>query len=178
MVPSPFSGEIPASHRHRRPSFFTTTTATSPSSSPPPHRRHTRIHHLVTTLNVTPHRLSATFISPRHPHHHIQPTPIVTITTKNHQPPHHRDHPTAATTDLPPPPSHHAPPPPPSHHKAKGCLFPGYGSTMGAFSFLSRGTTAVVPPNQDPLEFVANQQMTPPHFNTYQSSYNNPRLQQ
>ncbi|GJR55754.1 retrovirus-related pol polyprotein from transposon TNT 1-94 [Tanacetum coccineum] len=27
--------------------------------------------------------------------------------------------------------------------------------------------------NQDPLAFVANQQMTPPHFNTYQSSYNN-----
>nr|GEW08229.1 hypothetical protein [Tanacetum cinerariifolium]GEX01418.1 hypothetical protein [Tanacetum cinerariifolium] len=25
---------------------------------------------------------------------------------------------------------------------------------------------------QDPLVFVANQQMTPPHFNTYQSSYN------
>ncbi|GJV02476.1 hypothetical protein Tco_1336045 [Tanacetum coccineum] len=32
--------------------------------------------------------------------------------------------------------------------------------------------------NQDPLAFVANQQMTPPHFNTYQSSYNNPHLQQ
>ncbi|GKA36547.1 retrovirus-related pol polyprotein from transposon TNT 1-94 [Tanacetum coccineum] len=32
--------------------------------------------------------------------------------------------------------------------------------------------------NQDPLAFVANQQMTPPHFNTYQSSYNNPQLQQ
>ncbi|GKE38340.1 hypothetical protein Tco_1461745 [Tanacetum coccineum] len=32
--------------------------------------------------------------------------------------------------------------------------------------------------NQDPLEFVVNQQMTPPHFNTYQSSYNNPQLQQ
>ncbi|GJT63482.1 integrase, catalytic region, zinc finger, CCHC-type containing protein [Tanacetum coccineum] len=32
--------------------------------------------------------------------------------------------------------------------------------------------------NQDPLVFVANQQMTPPHFNTYQSSYNNPQLQQ
>ncbi|GJU23333.1 hypothetical protein Tco_1156675 [Tanacetum coccineum] len=31
--------------------------------------------------------------------------------------------------------------------------------------------------NQDPLSFVANQQMTPPHFNTYQSSYNNPQLQ-
>ncbi|GJV96493.1 hypothetical protein Tco_1548070 [Tanacetum coccineum] len=31
--------------------------------------------------------------------------------------------------------------------------------------------------NQDPLTFVANQQMTPPHFNTYQSSYNNPQLQ-
>ncbi|GJT30919.1 hypothetical protein Tco_0911194 [Tanacetum coccineum] len=28
--------------------------------------------------------------------------------------------------------------------------------------------------NQDPLAFVANQQMTPPHFNTYQSSYNYP----
>ncbi|GJV73157.1 hypothetical protein Tco_1493152 [Tanacetum coccineum] len=31
--------------------------------------------------------------------------------------------------------------------------------------------------NQDPLAFVENQQMTPPHFNTYQSyqsSYNNP----
>ncbi|GKA62784.1 hypothetical protein Tco_0762303 [Tanacetum coccineum] len=26
--------------------------------------------------------------------------------------------------------------------------------------------------NQDPLAFIANQQMTPPHFNTYQSSYN------
>ncbi|GKE75120.1 hypothetical protein Tco_1537161 [Tanacetum coccineum] len=32
--------------------------------------------------------------------------------------------------------------------------------------------------NQDPLAFVANQQMTPPHFNNYQSSYNNPQLQQ
>nr|GEU57712.1 hypothetical protein [Tanacetum cinerariifolium] len=32
--------------------------------------------------------------------------------------------------------------------------------------------------NQDPLAFVANQQMTPPHFNTYQSLYNNPQLQQ
>ncbi|GJV28337.1 hypothetical protein Tco_1384785 [Tanacetum coccineum] len=32
--------------------------------------------------------------------------------------------------------------------------------------------------NQDPLAFVANQQMTPPHFNTYQSPYNNPQLQQ
>ncbi|GKA48472.1 hypothetical protein Tco_0741430 [Tanacetum coccineum] len=32
--------------------------------------------------------------------------------------------------------------------------------------------------NQDPLVFVANQQMTPPHFNTYKSSYTNPQLQQ
>ncbi|GJY48617.1 hypothetical protein Tco_0438573 [Tanacetum coccineum] len=32
--------------------------------------------------------------------------------------------------------------------------------------------------NQDPLALVANHQMTPPHFNTYQSSYNNPHLQQ
>ncbi|GJS91755.1 hypothetical protein Tco_0774391 [Tanacetum coccineum] len=32
--------------------------------------------------------------------------------------------------------------------------------------------------NQDPLAFFANQQMTPPHFNPYQSSYNNPQLQQ
>ncbi|GJW59388.1 hypothetical protein Tco_0108723 [Tanacetum coccineum] len=32
--------------------------------------------------------------------------------------------------------------------------------------------------NQDPLAFVANQQMIPPHFNTYQSYYNNPQLQQ
>ncbi|GJU45448.1 hypothetical protein Tco_0662940 [Tanacetum coccineum] len=32
--------------------------------------------------------------------------------------------------------------------------------------------------NQDPLAFVANPQMTPPQFNTYQSSYNNPQLQQ
>ncbi|GJV43202.1 hypothetical protein Tco_1427738 [Tanacetum coccineum] len=32
--------------------------------------------------------------------------------------------------------------------------------------------------NQDPLAFVANQQMTPPYFNTYQSLYNNPQLQQ
>nr|GEY75145.1 hypothetical protein [Tanacetum cinerariifolium] len=32
--------------------------------------------------------------------------------------------------------------------------------------------------NQDPLSFMANQQMTPPHFNTYMSSYNNPQLQQ
>ncbi|GJS57101.1 hypothetical protein Tco_0651885 [Tanacetum coccineum] len=32
--------------------------------------------------------------------------------------------------------------------------------------------------NQDPLAFVANQQMTPPHFNPYQLSYNNPQLQQ
>ncbi|GJY50459.1 hypothetical protein Tco_0441306 [Tanacetum coccineum] len=28
--------------------------------------------------------------------------------------------------------------------------------------------------NQDPLAVVANHQITPPHFNTYQSSYNNP----
>ncbi|GJR24835.1 hypothetical protein Tco_0973362 [Tanacetum coccineum] len=32
--------------------------------------------------------------------------------------------------------------------------------------------------NQDLLALVANHQMTPPHFNTYQSSYNNPQLQQ
>ncbi|GJT31782.1 putative reverse transcriptase domain-containing protein [Tanacetum coccineum] len=32
--------------------------------------------------------------------------------------------------------------------------------------------------NQDPLAFVTNQQMTPFHFNTYQSSYNNPQIQQ
>ncbi|GJZ44613.1 hypothetical protein Tco_0591868 [Tanacetum coccineum] len=32
--------------------------------------------------------------------------------------------------------------------------------------------------NQDPLAFVANQQMTPPYFNTYQSSYNNSQIQQ
>ncbi|GKD50168.1 hypothetical protein Tco_1279144, partial [Tanacetum coccineum] len=32
--------------------------------------------------------------------------------------------------------------------------------------------------NQDLLAFMVNQQMTPPHFHTYQSSYNNPQLQQ
>nr|GEU91071.1 integrase, catalytic region, zinc finger, CCHC-type, peptidase aspartic, catalytic [Tanacetum cinerariifolium] len=32
--------------------------------------------------------------------------------------------------------------------------------------------------NQDPLAFVANQPRTPPYFNTYQSSYNNPQLLQ
>ncbi|GJW38469.1 integrase, catalytic region, zinc finger, CCHC-type containing protein [Tanacetum coccineum] len=32
--------------------------------------------------------------------------------------------------------------------------------------------------NQDPLAFVANQQMTPRHFNSYQSSYYNPQLKQ
>ncbi|GJY26602.1 hypothetical protein Tco_0401328 [Tanacetum coccineum] len=32
--------------------------------------------------------------------------------------------------------------------------------------------------NQDPLALIVNQQMTPPHFNTYQSSYNNPQYQQ
>ncbi|GJZ04210.1 retrovirus-related pol polyprotein from transposon TNT 1-94 [Tanacetum coccineum] len=32
--------------------------------------------------------------------------------------------------------------------------------------------------NQDPLTLVANYQMTPSHFNTYQSSYNNPQFQQ
>ncbi|GJX11333.1 hypothetical protein Tco_0201192 [Tanacetum coccineum] len=32
--------------------------------------------------------------------------------------------------------------------------------------------------NQDPLALVANHQMTPSHFNTYQSSYNNPQFQQ
>ncbi|GJZ46968.1 integrase, catalytic region, zinc finger, CCHC-type containing protein, partial [Tanacetum coccineum] len=32
--------------------------------------------------------------------------------------------------------------------------------------------------SQDPLALVANQQMTPSHFNTYQSSYNNPQIQQ
>ncbi|GJU32172.1 integrase, catalytic region, zinc finger, CCHC-type containing protein [Tanacetum coccineum] len=32
--------------------------------------------------------------------------------------------------------------------------------------------------NQDPLALVANHQQTPSHFNTYQSSYNNPQFQQ
>ncbi|GKE64134.1 hypothetical protein Tco_1518295 [Tanacetum coccineum] len=32
--------------------------------------------------------------------------------------------------------------------------------------------------NQDPLALVANHQMTPSHFNTYQSSCNNPQFQQ
>ncbi|GJW74882.1 hypothetical protein Tco_0134252 [Tanacetum coccineum] len=32
--------------------------------------------------------------------------------------------------------------------------------------------------NQDPLALIANHQMTPSHFNTYQSSYNNPQFQQ
>nr|GEU98305.1 reverse transcriptase domain-containing protein [Tanacetum cinerariifolium] len=32
--------------------------------------------------------------------------------------------------------------------------------------------------NQDPLAFVANQQILPPQINTYQSLYNNPQLQQ
>nr|GEV77001.1 hypothetical protein [Tanacetum cinerariifolium] len=32
--------------------------------------------------------------------------------------------------------------------------------------------------NQYPLALVANYQMTPPHFNTYQSSYKNPQIQQ
>ncbi|GKB12429.1 hypothetical protein Tco_0846352 [Tanacetum coccineum] len=32
--------------------------------------------------------------------------------------------------------------------------------------------------NQDPLALVANHQMTPPHFNTYLSSFNNPQFQQ
>ncbi|GJU99684.1 hypothetical protein Tco_1328955 [Tanacetum coccineum] len=32
--------------------------------------------------------------------------------------------------------------------------------------------------NHDPLAFVANQQMKTPHFNPYQSSYNNPQLPQ
>nr|GEY24279.1 hypothetical protein [Tanacetum cinerariifolium] len=32
--------------------------------------------------------------------------------------------------------------------------------------------------NQDPLALVANHQMALPHFNTYQSSYNNPMFQQ
>ncbi|GKA38467.1 hypothetical protein Tco_0731018 [Tanacetum coccineum] len=32
--------------------------------------------------------------------------------------------------------------------------------------------------NQDLLALVANHQMTPPHFNTYQSSYNNTSFQQ
>nr|GEV24244.1 hypothetical protein [Tanacetum cinerariifolium] len=32
--------------------------------------------------------------------------------------------------------------------------------------------------NQDQLAFVANQKMTPPYFNTYKSSYNNPQPQQ
>nr|GEW27598.1 hypothetical protein [Tanacetum cinerariifolium] len=32
--------------------------------------------------------------------------------------------------------------------------------------------------NQDPLAFILNQQMIPPHYNTYPSSYNNPQLQQ
>nr|GEZ72789.1 hypothetical protein [Tanacetum cinerariifolium] len=30
--------------------------------------------------------------------------------------------------------------------------------------------------NQDPLALVVNRQMTPPRFNTYQSSYNNPQF--
>ncbi|GJV31857.1 hypothetical protein Tco_1392257 [Tanacetum coccineum] len=32
--------------------------------------------------------------------------------------------------------------------------------------------------SQDPLALVANHQMKPSHFNTYQSSYNNPQFQQ
>ncbi|GKE55766.1 hypothetical protein Tco_1494951, partial [Tanacetum coccineum] len=32
--------------------------------------------------------------------------------------------------------------------------------------------------NQDPLALVANHQLTPPYFNSYQSSYNNPQFQQ
>ncbi|GJZ34805.1 hypothetical protein Tco_0580622 [Tanacetum coccineum] len=32
--------------------------------------------------------------------------------------------------------------------------------------------------NQDPLAFIANQQMTPPDFNIYKSPYNNPQLSQ
>ncbi|GJV77657.1 hypothetical protein Tco_1509241 [Tanacetum coccineum] len=32
--------------------------------------------------------------------------------------------------------------------------------------------------NQDPLALVVNHQITPPHLNTYQSSYNNPQFQQ
>ncbi|GKA21570.1 hypothetical protein Tco_0701559 [Tanacetum coccineum] len=32
--------------------------------------------------------------------------------------------------------------------------------------------------SQDPLALVANHQMTPSHFNTYQSLYNNPQFQQ
>ncbi|GKC32060.1 hypothetical protein Tco_1039354 [Tanacetum coccineum] len=32
--------------------------------------------------------------------------------------------------------------------------------------------------SQDPLALVANHQMTPSHFNTYESSYNNPQFQQ
>nr|GEZ99607.1 hypothetical protein [Tanacetum cinerariifolium] len=32
--------------------------------------------------------------------------------------------------------------------------------------------------SQDPLALVANYQMTPSHFNTYESSYNNPQFQQ
>ncbi|GKD42916.1 hypothetical protein Tco_1267561 [Tanacetum coccineum] len=32
--------------------------------------------------------------------------------------------------------------------------------------------------SQDPLALFANHQMTPSHFNTYQSSYNNPQFQQ
>ncbi|GKD73921.1 hypothetical protein Tco_1332203, partial [Tanacetum coccineum] len=32
--------------------------------------------------------------------------------------------------------------------------------------------------SQDPIALVANHQMTPSHFNTYQSSYNNPQFQQ
>ncbi|GKC94057.1 hypothetical protein Tco_1159499, partial [Tanacetum coccineum] len=32
--------------------------------------------------------------------------------------------------------------------------------------------------SQDPLALVATHQMTPSHFNTYQSSYNNPQFQQ
>ncbi|GJY55484.1 hypothetical protein Tco_0454599 [Tanacetum coccineum] len=32
--------------------------------------------------------------------------------------------------------------------------------------------------NQNPLALVVNHQMTPSHFNTYQSSYNNPQFQQ
>ncbi|GJX79131.1 hypothetical protein Tco_0327280 [Tanacetum coccineum] len=32
--------------------------------------------------------------------------------------------------------------------------------------------------SQDPLAFVMNHQLTPPHFNNYHSSYNNPQFQQ
>nr|GFB91615.1 hypothetical protein [Tanacetum cinerariifolium] len=53
------------------------------------------------------------------------------------------------------------------------------GTTTNISGTEGNNSVCIMPErNQDPLPLVANHQMTPSHFNAYQSSYNNPQFQQ